>query len=448
MMPSRIPAALACAGAWLAVCPAPASAQVSFLDAVRDLATMAASADANASGDAAHRSAMLARMTAALAEWDAGISALEGRVAPALRDAPGGRAFQLHVELGLAYRQRGRLDDAQRELDAAAALQPAASDVHVLRALTLDAAGKHAEARAAWRAAWLRDAANPIKAYQALRAAGALDAPERARARQALRDTFDRVLAAREPPAGASFLVLDPVPDALARSPIAGDAALANAFARLAEGRLDAAMRALAEWASTDAAPGGESPRAALERGRAAESQGRYDEARRAYTLALTGTLAGRHGLHVGIGRLAQVDGHLDAAIEAFEHAARLNPNDPLIRRELAGAYAAAGRFDDAFDELVAALTIDPRNAEALTAIGQLFLDTDRVADAVATLRRAVAVEPEKADAHYGLAMALSRAGRADEAARQFERFERLNGEALQQRRRAVTGQAAPPAGR
>jgi hypothetical protein len=40
--------------------------------------------------------------------------------------------------------------------------------------------------------------------------------------------------------------------------------------------------------------------------------------------------------------------------------------------------------------------------------------------------------------------VALSRAGRAEDAARQFERFERMSGQALEHRRREVTGQAAP----
>lgn len=458
MMPSRIPAAAVCSGALLlAVSPTGASAQAPFLDAVRELAGTAVVPDANTSAELRQRRATaLARMQTALTDWDRHIETLARRVTRE-RDAGNDRVFQLHVELGLAYRQRGRFDDALRELDAAARMQPGASDIHVLRALTFDAAGRPAEAGAAYRTAWRRDAADPVKAYLALRygtgqpeaGAGerALDTAQREQALDVLREALER-LPARDAAAGeAPFLVLDAVPDALSRAPIVGDAAMAAVFARLAEGRLDGAMSAAAGAATRTADPGIESPRAALERGRADESEGRYDAARRAYTAALAGTLAGRHVLYVGLGRLSQVDGDLDAAIEAFTQAARLSPNDPVIHRELAAAYAAAGKTDDAFAELVAALLIDPRNADALTAVGQFLLETDRAADAIAVLNRAVAADPGKAEAHYALAMALARAGRAEDAARQFERFERLSRDALQQRRRAVTGQAAPPAG-
>jgi hypothetical protein len=50
----------------------------------------------------------------------------------------------------------------------------------------------------------------------------------------------------------------------------------------------------------------------------------------------------------------------------------------------------------------------------------------------------------DRLETHYALAVALSRAGRPEQAARQFERFERLSRERLERRRREVSGQAAP----
>ena len=433
------------AALFLAVSPPRAEAQTPFLDAVREFAAIDTASDANGSVDVMRRrSAALARMKAAVGEWDRGIKALESRVAREVRDASDARAFQLHVELGLAYRQRGRLDDALREFDAAAAAQPGASDVHLLRALTLDAAAKPAEAGRAFRTAWRRDTPNPVKAYLALTSRTNLDADERERALQVLRGAFDRILAKEKPASAVAFLVLDPVPDSLSRTAVVADAAGEGVFARLAEGKLDAALTAFHAYASAAAGGDDDSPLAHFERGRTAEIQGRHADARRAYTAALAGTLAGRHVLHVAIGRLAQVEGELDAAIEAFGRAVRVHPNDPVIRRELAGAYAAAGRSDEAFAELVAALLVEPRDLDAMLAVGQLFLDTDRSADAIAVLTRAVEMNPARAEAHYALAMALSRAGRAEEAARQFERFERISRETLDHRRREVTGQSAP----
>jgi tetratricopeptide (TPR) repeat protein len=383
-------------------------------------------------------------MKAALGEWDRSIAALESRIGRELRDASNQRAFQLRVELGLAYLQRGRPQNALDEFEAAATAQPDASDVHVLRALTLDAAGNAAEAGRAFRTAWLRDAANPVKAYLALRAESDLRAAERERARRVLRGAFDRILTEDKLGGAAAFFVLDPVPDSLSRTPVVADAVMAPGFASLANGKLDAALAAFSESSSIAAGGDDDSPIAHFARGRADEIQGRHANARRAYAEALTGTLTGRYVLYVAIGRLAQVDGEMDAAIEAFGHAVRLNPNDAVIHRELAGAYAGAGRIDDAFAELVAALLIDSRDVDAIAAVGHLFLENDRAADAVAVLSRAVEVKPDRLETHYGLAVALARAGRDEEAARQFERFERMSRQDLDQRRREVTGQAAP----
>ena len=99
------------------------------------------------------------------------------------------------------------------------------------------------------------------------------------------------------------------------------------------------------------------------------------------------------------------------------------------------------GRFEEAFTEFVAALLLAPKDAEVLAAIGQLFLDADRAADAVAPLRRAIVVKADRFQSHYALAVALSRTGRADEAKQEFEQFERLSRQAIDERRRTVAGQ-------
>lgn len=429
------------AALWLAGSPRAASGQTPFLDAVRDVAATA-SASTSPADIVQRRAAALARMRAALTEWDRRIGGLESRNFLELRGASDDRAFQLRVELGLAYRQRGRLADALREFDAAAALQRNASDVQVLRALTLDAGRARDEASRAFRTAWLRDAANPVKAYLALMPRSALDANERARATNALQEVF-----ARPPTRAAAFLVLDPVPDTLSHTPVVGDAMMADVFAQLAEGRLDDALRRFSAIDAAAASRNDDSVLTHFERGRAQEIEGRQANARQSYTVALAGTLTGRHLLYVGIGRLAQVEGDFGAATEAFVHAVLLNPNDPVIHRELAGAYAGAGRITEALNELAAALLLEPRDVDAMAAAGNLLLDNNRAADAVALLTRAVDINPDRAQPRYVLAIALSRAGRTDDATREFDVFERLSRDALDERRREVSGHAGPTTG-
>jgi tetratricopeptide (TPR) repeat protein len=264
-----------------------------------------------------------------------------------------------------------------------------------------------------------------------------------------LRKALARVVSGDRPPTAAPFLTLDLVPDTLSRTPIVGAGAMAVVFVHLAAGRLDQAVAALDAVAPGRSGVEGPVPsgvEGALGRARAAEADGRLDDTAREYSTALTGTLAGRHALYVGIGRLSQVQGEYDAAIAAFSEAALLSPNDPVIRRELAAAFVAAGRADDAFAELVAALLLAPENVEVLAAVGQLYLDTDRPAEAIPVLQRVLAIRATRYETHYALATALSRVGRTGDAARAFERFDRLSREALADRRRSVAGEAGPPA--
>src|SRR5262249_6325949 len=122
-------------------------------------------------------------------------------------------------------------------------------------------------------------------------------------------------------------------------------------------------------------------------------------------------------------------------AIDLIARAARLNPNDPLVHRELASALAADARIDDAFAELVAALLIDPGDPLTMGAIGQLFLDNGRSADAVTALTRTLQLAPERFETHYALGAALTQLGRTSEAAREFELFERARAQMVQKRR-------------
>lgn len=398
--------------------PAPAYAQrAAFLDAVGGLVTAS-------SPSAVHASA--ARMRAALAEWDRSIATLELEIRGVRAGDP--RATTSHVRLALAYGERGRLDDALRELDRAAAQGPALSDVELLRALTLTAGGRPGDASRAFAHAWTLAPDDPVKAYYAAIHA---EPPERVQAQTALIDAYERI--SRRNPGSAPFPVLDPIPDALSAAPLVAGGATAEAFALLRAGRFAEAVAALGR-------PGEASRHADqhLARGRAAEAGGRVPDARREYEAALPETLAGRGTLLVGIARLAQVEGDAAAAIDAFTTAAALDPNDANIHKELALALEPQGRVDEALRETIAALLIDPRDAQAHAMIGQFRLDAGRPEDAVAPLTRALTLDPSRYETHYALATAFARLGRSDDAARERELFERGRLDAVRKRREQI----------
>jgi tetratricopeptide (TPR) repeat protein len=436
-MPQRVTMAV---GVMLAVTawPAAANAQLhTFVQAVVDLATAAQQPEPARS---IQRRAAADRMESALAEWDRTIAALQDRIERERTTATPQRAYRHHLELGVAYRARGRNADALREFDSAAALQPSSSDLQLLRALTFEALGRSNEAGAAFRASWTLDARNPVKAYQVIRHSSTSPA-ERDRARAVLRDAYRRFTPESARPADLPFLVLDAVSDNISRAPAIADAGTASAFALLTTHRYADAVAALRQPGRDASAADEESPLASFERGQQAEAANRVADARAAYQSALKGALTGRSLLLVAIARLAQVEGDLPGAIDALTKAAQLDPNNPLVHKELASAFSAHGRSDEAFCELVATLLIDPRDAQAHASIGQLYLDTDRANDAVAAFARALAIGPEHYEVRYALATAFQRLGRTADAQRELDLFERLRRDKQDQRRREIAGE-------
>jgi tetratricopeptide (TPR) repeat protein len=422
--------------AMVALRPSPAVAQLeTFVQAVRDVAASMSRAEPARSTEI-HASTN--RMAAALVEWDRRIATLEERARQA---GAGVAAYPVHVELGVAYRTRGRIDDALREFDAAAALR-SSSDLQVLRGLTLEATGRIGDAAKAFHLAWTLDSDNPVKTYYAAttRALGDQAVRDRARAQMTARYRHFDVGAAKLP-VTPPFVTLGAVPDNLARGPVVADNATAKAVAYLIAEKYGDAVAALSHADLTSHLNAGDSPAADFARAQHDETASRVAEARREYQSALTGALSGRSVILVAIGRLAQVEGDVTGAIDAFTRAVRLNPNDAGVRKEFAAAYVAAARPDDAFCELMAALLIDPRDAQAHAAIGQLYLDTGRNVDAVAAFRRALELMPSAFEVRYALATALSRAGDAAEAAQQFETYEQQRRVALEQRRRDIANE-------
>jgi tetratricopeptide (TPR) repeat protein len=410
---------------------APAAAQKDlFVAGVRELAAAVVATDPARSP---RIQAAVDRMAAALAEWDRAITAIDGRIARDLEHARGQRAYELHLELAVTYLERGRLAEALRHLEMASAAEPAAADAQVLRAVVLELSGRRDAAATLWHSVWRLDRSNPVKAYQVLRAGGG-QPEERTAAANVMRAAYERLLAKDEPARPLSIVALDIIPDTFSAAPIVGDAATGEGFAALAEARYDEALAALRRGAVA----GEEAPRARFERAQEFEKANRVREARREYEAAVAGTLSGRSLLYTGIGRLAQVEGDVAGAIDAFTRAVQLTPDNVNMHRELAFAYASQGAIDEAFTELAASLLLNPRDAQTFADIGRLFLDSGRDADALPPLNRALRLAPERFETRYAIATALTRLGRADEAARELAAFERAQREALDRQRRGL----------
>jgi tetratricopeptide (TPR) repeat protein len=85
------------------------------------------------------------------------------------------------------------------------------------------------------------------------------------------------------------------------------------------------------------------------------------------------------------------------------------------------------GRYDEARGAYGAALEQDKRCCEAVYNLGSLAEDRADLDEAVRCYRHALELSPDYADAHFNLAGALARSGRAAEAIAHWQRYLELD---------------------
>ena len=104
------------------------------------------------------------------------------------------------------------------------------------------------------------------------------------------------------------------------------------------------------------------------------------------------------------------------AAAASLERAIALNPSDAAAHHDLAWAFAALGRFDDAAHHITRARELDPVSPRASSDSGWLYLHIRRPADAVRACRQTLVLEPESVEAQQCLERAHLQRGEITEA--------------------------------
>jgi len=165
-------------------------------------------------------------------------------------------------------------------------------------------------------------------------------------------------------------------------------------------------------------------------------AQGTYAEAARELESATAGALVNRDALLDMLGETYGILAAFDRAADADIARIDLDPNNPQAHRRLGDAYLRQDRDDEALTEFAAVLAIDPRNAAAHGSTAQIHLRAGRYAEGADAAKRAVDIDPSLKEAQYALGTALMRLGRADEATRHLEAYQRLQTEATAKGRR------------
>ena len=139
----------------------------------------------------------------------------------------------------------------------------------------------------------------------------------------------------------------------------------------------------------------------------------------------------------VNVARVRVQEGEVEAAIPLLEAALKLSPRLAKAHYFLGTALKTLGRYDEAIEHLTIAAEQYPRDRVVLNEIGRVHFYQRRFDEAIAALKRVLAVDPEDLDAHYNLMLAYQGAGDAENAARERALYTRFKANEAAQ---AITG--------
>ena len=170
-----------------------------------------------------------------------------------------------------------------------------------------------------------------------------------------------------------------------------------------------------------------------LAAGEANESQGRLDAAIREYKEVLS-LQPNRPGIHYRIGRalLARAKQSTDdtvseaEALKEFEQELQLDPTNANAAYEAGEIHRKSARFDRAAELFSQAVKYYPDFEEALVALGRTLVSLGKAEQALAPLRKAIALNAANEVAWFQLSQAQRALGNAAEQQKALAEFQRL----------------------
>jgi tetratricopeptide (TPR) repeat protein len=159
------------------------------------------------------------------------------------------------------------------------------------------------------------------------------------------------------------------------------------------------------------------------------ESQGKYAEAIGEFRKAITKNPKAIN-LHYRLGRAILMRSHDPAALEEarqeFVAELALNPSDAVAEYQIAQILMARERKEEAARHFEKAAELRPDFPEALVAVAKLRAEARLYDEAVVLLERAVKLQPRAEAARYNLMMAYRNAGRPADAQREKAELDKL----------------------
>ena len=244
--------------------------------------------------------------------------------------------------------------------------------------------------------------------------------------------------------------------EALRAAPKSADVRKGIIAAQLAERKVDAARKQIAEWqAGSPADPqvkllGAQVELAAGNTGGAEQAlkalitsdptqldaydllarvyvrQGRVDEAVQQYEALAQRSPSGAAGARTMIGMLNEARKDRDAARRAYEQALASDPRAGIAANNLAWIYAEDGKLDQALRLATTARVSLRRRPEAEDTLGWIYLQKGLASQAIAAFDRARDRAPQNPVYHYHLGLAYLKSGDHPKARAAFERALKL----------------------
>jgi tetratricopeptide (TPR) repeat protein len=137
-----------------------------------------------------------------------------------------------------------------------------------------------------------------------------------------------------------------------------------------------------------------------------------------------------------------------DAALQAYEAALRIAPDDAQAQLALGQLYLDRGNAELALPQLLSALKLDAKLGAAYLSSARAYRQTGNVQAAIDLLNRAVDMNPADQDSRYALGQALLAAGKVDDGRKELAKYETTRDQVETANRHYKTGMSLIESGR
>lgn len=129
---------------------------------------------------------------------------------------------------------------------------------------------------------------------------------------------------------------------------------------------------------------------------------------------------------HHGLAEAYRKQGKLDKAIEHYEIAIRLKPNNPLYHFSLAELYSEKGLIEEAINEYKAAISLKSDDPAYYYNLGTIYFERRQLGDAIEQYQIALKLKPDFPSPYINLGLIYAGVGRFDEAIKLYQAALRL----------------------